>query len=57
VVDGYFARHRVKPGVTAGRRSTVGAARSTRGENRRRTNTDLDYIETGRWLFDVKILD
>jgi lipopolysaccharide/colanic/teichoic acid biosynthesis glycosyltransferase len=29
VVDGYFARHRVKPGVRAGRRSLAGAARPT----------------------------
>ncbi len=29
IVEGYFGRHRVKPGVTAGRRSMAGAARST----------------------------
>jgi Undecaprenyl-phosphate glucose phosphotransferase len=57
VVDGYFARHRVKPGVTGwaqinGWRGEI----DTPEKIRRRTEYDLDYIENWSVLFDVKIL-
>ncbi|MCO6391936.1 undecaprenyl-phosphate glucose phosphotransferase [Aliihoeflea aestuarii] len=57
VVDGYFARHRVKPGVTG-----WAQINGLRGEIdhddkiRRRTEYDLDYIENWSLGFDLKIL-
>jgi Undecaprenyl-phosphate glucose phosphotransferase len=57
VVDGYFARHRVKPGVTG-----WAQINGWRGETdtddkiRRRTDFDLFYIENWSVLFDLKIL-
>jgi len=57
VVDGYFARHRVKPGVTG-----WAQINGWRGETdtddkiRRRTDFDLFYIENWSILFDLKIL-
>ncbi len=57
VVDGYFARHRVKPGVTGwaqinGWRGEV----DTDEKIQRRTSFDLYYIENWSLLFDIKIL-
>ncbi|HVY20037.1 MAG TPA: undecaprenyl-phosphate glucose phosphotransferase [Bauldia sp.] len=57
VVDGYFARHRVRPGVTGwaqinGWRGEI----DTPEKIRRRVEFDLDYIENWSVLFDVKIL-
>jgi Undecaprenyl-phosphate glucose phosphotransferase len=57
VVDGYFARHRVRPGVTGwaqinGWRGEI----DTQEKIRRRVEYDLDYIENWSVLFDVKIL-
>jgi Undecaprenyl-phosphate glucose phosphotransferase len=57
VVDGYFARHRVRPGVTGwaqinGWRGEI----DTPEKIRRRVEYDLDYIENWSVLFDVKIL-
>ncbi|MDZ5696904.1 undecaprenyl-phosphate glucose phosphotransferase [Chelativorans sp. M5D2P16] len=57
VVDGYFARHRVKPGVTGwaqinGWRGEV----DTEEKIRKRTEYDLYYIENWTLLFDLKIL-
>ena len=57
VVDGYFARHRVKPGVTGwaqinGWRGEV----DTDEKIRKRTEFDLYYIENWSLLFDLKIL-
>ncbi|MCB1382801.1 MAG: undecaprenyl-phosphate glucose phosphotransferase [Notoacmeibacter sp.] len=57
VVDGYFARHRVKPGVTGwaqinGWRGEV----DTDEKIQRRTEFDLYYIENWSLLFDLKIL-
>jgi len=57
VVDGYFARHRVKPGVTG-----WAQINGWRGETdtdikiRRRTEFDLYYIENWSILFDLRIL-
>eukprot|EP01037_Dinobryon_pediforme_P021539 gene21539-22430_t len=57
VVDGYFARHRVKPGVTGwaqinGWRGEV----DTPEKIRKRVECDLYYIENWSLLFDLKIL-
>ena len=56
-VDGYFARHRVKPGVTG-----WAQVNGWRGETdtlekiQRRVEYDLDYIENWSMLLDVYIL-
>jgi Undecaprenyl-phosphate glucose phosphotransferase len=57
VVDGYFARHRVKPGVTGwaqinGWRGEI----DTDEKIRMRTEYDLAYIENWSLWFDLKIL-
>ncbi len=57
VVEGYFARHRVKPGVTGwaqinGLRGELDSDEKIRA----RTAYDLDYIENWSLLFDLKIL-
>ena len=57
VVDGYFARHRVKPGVTGwaqinGWRGEI----DSDDKIRFRTAYDLYYIENWSLLFDLKIL-
>ena len=57
VVDGYFARHRVKPGVTGwaqinGWRGEV----DTPEKIRKRVECDLYYIENWSLLLDFKIL-
>ncbi len=57
VVDGYFARHRVKPGITG-----WAQVNGWRGETdtvekiQRRVEYDLDYIESWSLLLDVYIL-
>ncbi len=57
VVDGYFARHKVKPGVTGwaqinGWRGEV----DTPEKIRKRVECDLYYIENWSLFFDLKIL-
>ncbi len=57
VVESYFARHRVKPGVTGwaqinGLRGELDSDEKIRA----RTAYDLDYIENWSLLFDLKIL-
>ncbi|MGA0531065.1 undecaprenyl-phosphate glucose phosphotransferase [Hansschlegelia sp. KR7-227] len=57
VVDGYFARHKVKPGVTGwaqinGWRGEV----DTQDKLRKRVDHDLYYIENWSILFDIVIL-
>lgn len=57
VVDGYFARHRVKPGVTGwaqinGWRGEI----DTDEKIQRRTEFDFYYIENWSLWFDLKIL-
>ena len=56
-VDGYFARHRVKPGITGwaqinGSRGPV----HTREEVRRRVVLDVEYIERQSLWLDLYIL-
>jgi Undecaprenyl-phosphate glucose phosphotransferase len=57
VVDGYFARHRVKPGITG-----WAQVKGWRGETdtveklEQRVAHDLYYIENWSMLFDLKIL-
>jgi len=57
VVDGYFARHRVKPGVT-GWAQINGWRGETDSDTKimMRTAFDLDYIENWSLWFDLKIL-
>lgn len=57
VVDGYFARHRVKPGVT-GWAQINGWRGETDSEEKiqKRVEFDLYYIENWSLLFDLKIL-
>lgn len=57
VVDGYFARHKVKPGVTGwaqinGWRGEV----DTQEKIQKRVECDVYYIENWSILFDLKIL-
>jgi Undecaprenyl-phosphate glucose phosphotransferase len=57
VVDGYFARHRVKPGVTGW--AQINGWRGEIDNNdklRMRTEYDLFYIENWSLWFDLKIL-
>ena len=57
VVDGYFARHRVKPGVTGWAQINGWRGETDTEEKiRRRTDFDLFYIENWSILFDLKIL-
>ncbi|MFM9975066.1 MAG: undecaprenyl-phosphate glucose phosphotransferase [Beijerinckiaceae bacterium] len=57
VVDGYFARHRVKPGIT-GWAQINGWRGETDTEEKiqRRVECDLHYIENWSLWFDVEIL-
>ena len=57
IVDGYFARHKVKPGVTGwaqinGWRGEI----DTDEKIQKRTEFDLHYIENWSLAFDLKIL-
>jgi Undecaprenyl-phosphate glucose phosphotransferase len=57
VVDGYFARHKVKPGVTGWAQINGWRGEMDTNEKiRKRTEYDLDYIENWSMLFDLKIL-
>ena len=57
VVDGYFARHRVKPGVTGWAQINGWRGEMDTNEKiRMRTEYDLYYIENWSLLFDLKIL-
>jgi Undecaprenyl-phosphate glucose phosphotransferase len=57
VVDGYFARHRVKPGVTGWAQINGWRGEIDSDEKiRRRTEYDLYYIENWSIWFDLKIL-
>ena len=57
VVDGYFARHRVKPGITGwaqinGYRGEI----DSQEKIQRRVEYDLDYIENWSVFFDLYIM-
>jgi Undecaprenyl-phosphate glucose phosphotransferase len=57
VVDGYFARHRVKPGVTGWAQVNGWRGEVDEPEKlRQRVAHDLYYIENWSLLFDVRIL-
>ncbi|WP_099866237.1 undecaprenyl-phosphate glucose phosphotransferase [Pararhizobium haloflavum] len=57
VVDGYFARHRVKPGVTGWAQINGWRGEIDNDEKiKQRTACDLYYIENWSLFFDLKIL-
>ncbi|WP_437344068.1 undecaprenyl-phosphate glucose phosphotransferase [Mesorhizobium marinum] len=57
VVDGYFARHRVKPGVTGWAQINGWRGEMDTDEKiRMRTELDLHYIENWSLWFDLQIL-
>jgi lipopolysaccharide/colanic/teichoic acid biosynthesis glycosyltransferase len=57
VVDGYFARHRVKPGITGWAQINGWRGETDTGEKiQRRVEHDLYYIENWSVLFDLYIL-
>jgi lipopolysaccharide/colanic/teichoic acid biosynthesis glycosyltransferase len=57
VVDGYFARHRVKPGITGWAQVNGWRGETdTRDKIQRRVEHDLYYIENWSLLFDLYIL-
>ncbi|MGB7287762.1 MAG: undecaprenyl-phosphate glucose phosphotransferase [Salaquimonas sp.] len=57
VVDGYFARHKVKPGVTGWAQINGWRGEVDDDEKiRERVNCDLFYIENWSLLFDLQIL-
>ena len=57
VVDGYFARHKVKPGVTGWAQINGWRGEVDNHEKiRKRTEFDLYYIENWSLWFDIKIL-
>jgi lipopolysaccharide/colanic/teichoic acid biosynthesis glycosyltransferase len=56
-VDGYFARHRVKPGITGWAQINGWRGEMTSPEKiRKRVEHDLYYIENWSLLFDISIL-
>ena len=57
VVDGYFARHRVKPGITGWAQINGWRGETDTGEKiQRRVEHDLYYIENWSAFFDLYIL-
>ncbi len=57
VVDGYFARHKVKPGITGWAQVNGWRGETDTSEKiQRRVEFDLHYIENWSILFDLKIL-
>ncbi len=57
VVDGYFARHRVKPGITGWAQINGWRGETdTSDKIQRRVEHDLYYIENWSMLFDLRIL-
>jgi len=57
VVDGYFARHRVRPGITGWAQVNGWRGETdTREKIEQRVKYDLDYIDHWSLMFDVAIL-
>jgi lipopolysaccharide/colanic/teichoic acid biosynthesis glycosyltransferase len=57
VVDGYFARHKVKPGITGWAQVNGWRGETdTQEKIQRRVEHDLYYIENWSILFDLYIL-
>ncbi|MGX5777320.1 undecaprenyl-phosphate glucose phosphotransferase [Methylorubrum zatmanii] len=57
VVDGYFARHKVKPGITGWAQINGWRGETDTSEKiQRRVEYDLHYIENWSILFDLRIL-
>jgi Undecaprenyl-phosphate glucose phosphotransferase len=57
VVDGYFARHRVRPGITGWAQINGWRGETdTREKIEQRVKHDLDYIDHWTLMLDVKIL-
>jgi len=57
VVDGYFARHRVRPGITGWAQVNGWRGETdTREKIEQRVKHDLDYIDHWSLMFDVTIL-
>ena len=57
VVDGYFARHRVRPGITGWAQINGWRGETDTSEKiQKRVECDLFYIENWSLLFDVYIL-
>ena len=57
VVDGYFARHKVKPGITGWAQVNGWRGETDTSEKlQRRVEHDLHYIENWSVLFDLQIL-
>ena len=57
VVDGYFARHRVKPGITGWAQINGWRGETdTQEKIQQRVEHDLYYIENWSILFDMQIL-
>lgn len=56
VVDGYFARHKVRPGITGWAQINGWRGETyTREKIEQRVKYDLDYIDHRSLMFDVKI--
>ena len=57
VVDGYFARHRVKPGITGWAQvNGLRGETDTSDKIQKRVDHDLHYIENWSILFDIRIM-
>src|SRR5208283_6157741 len=57
VVDGYFARHRVKPGITGWAQVNGWRGETdTQEKIQQRVEHDLYYIENWSILFDLRVL-
>jgi lipopolysaccharide/colanic/teichoic acid biosynthesis glycosyltransferase len=57
VVDGYFARHKVKPGITGWAQINGWRGETdTREKLEQRVKHDLEYIDKWSLLFDIYIL-
>ena len=56
-IEGYFARHRVKPGITGWAQvNGLRGETDTKDKTEARVKYDVHYIENWSLLFDLKIL-